>query len=105
MYSDLGKQKHQTCKYTKLDNVRTECIDEVFVVTIERPQVRNAIDGPTAAALAQAFRSFDADASLSVAVLTGAGGTFCSGAGLTAASDDLRGLHVAVDGDAPLGVS
>jgi len=103
--SDPGQQNRQPGEYTKLDKVRTECIDAVFVVTINRPQVRNAIDGPTAAALAQAFRSFDADASLSVAVLTGAGGTFCSGADLTAVSDDLRGLHVAVDGDAPLGVS
>ena len=50
---------------------------------IDRPE-RNAVDGPTAAALADAFRAFDADASLHVAVLYGAGGTFCAGADLKA---------------------
>jgi enoyl-CoA hydratase len=105
MDSDPGHQNRQPGEHTKLNNVRTERIDAVFIVTIDRPKVRNAIDGPTAAALAQAFRFFDEDQSLSVAVLTGASGTFCSGADLTAVSDDLRGLHVAVDGDAPLGVS
>src|SRR5713226_4642451 len=63
----------------KKEIVRTETIDAVLVVTIDRPEVRNAIDGPTAAALAHVFRTFDADPSLSVAVLTGAGNTFCSG--------------------------
>lgn len=57
----------------------------VLVVTIDRPEVRNAVDRPTADALATAFRSFDADDSLLVAVLTGAGGTFCAGA-------DLKGV-------------
>ncbi|HYV58090.1 MAG TPA: enoyl-CoA hydratase-related protein, partial [Candidatus Nitrosopolaris sp.] len=57
---------------------------EVFVVTINRPAVRNAIDGPTAAALAKAFRTFDQSAEHAVAVLTGAGGTFCAGADLKA---------------------
>lgn len=57
----------------------------VCIVTIDRPEVRNAVDGPTAAALANAFRDFEADDSLAVAVLTGANGTFCSGA-------DLKGI-------------
>jgi enoyl-CoA hydratase/carnithine racemase len=57
---------------------------EVAVVTIARPEVRNAVNGPTAAALADAFRRFDADDTLAVAVLTGAGGTFCAGADLKA---------------------
>ncbi|MCB1016314.1 MAG: hypothetical protein KDB10_14540, partial [Acidimicrobiales bacterium] len=59
--------------------VRTEVDGPVAVVTIDRPEVRNAVDGPTAAALADAFRGFDADDDLAVAVLTGAGGTFCAG--------------------------
>ena len=78
----------------------------VCVVTIDRPDVRNAVDGPTAAALAVAFRSFEADASLSVAVLTGSNGTFCAGADLKAITDG-RGNRVdrdmAVDG--PMGPS
>ena len=54
----------------------------VWVVTLNRPHVRNAVDGPTARALADAFRAFDADAQACVAVLTGAAGTFCAGADL-----------------------
>jgi enoyl-CoA hydratase len=76
----------------------------VVIVTIDRPEVRNAVDGPTAAALAEAFRRFDADAGLSVAVLTGADGTFCAGADLKAASSG-RGNRVAPDGDGPMGPS
>lgn len=76
----------------------------VCVVTIDRPEVRNAVDGPTAELLAEAFRAFDADESLSVAVLTGANGTFCAGADLKAITDG-RGNRVdrdvAVDG--PMG--
>ncbi len=89
----------------KKEIVRTETIDAVLVVTIDRPEVRNAIDGPTAAALAHVFRTFDADPSLSVAVLTGAGNTFCSGADLAAISDRERTLQVTEEGDAPEGVS
>lgn len=74
----------------------------VAVVTIDRPEVRNAVDGPTAAALADAFRRFDADDDLAVAVLTGAGDTFCAGADLKAISDG-RGNRVAIDGDGPMG--
>ena len=74
----------------------------VTIVTIDRPAVRNAVDRPTAEALAEAFRAFDADDSASVAVLTGAGGTFCSGADLKAVADG-RGNRVAEDGDGPMG--
>lgn len=56
----------------------------VTIVTINRPDVRNAVDGPTAALLYQAFRDFDQDASSSIAVLAGAAGTFCAGADLKA---------------------
>ncbi|MDQ6847926.1 MAG: crotonase/enoyl-CoA hydratase family protein [Candidatus Dormibacteraeota bacterium] len=74
---------------------------DVLVVTIHRPDVRNAIDRTTADALVAAFGDFDADATLSAAVLTGAGGTFSAGADLRAAA----GLRTEEDGDAPLGVS
>ena len=85
--------------------VRTERDGPVLVVTIDRPEVRNAIDGPTAAALAQAFRDFDGDEEMSVAILTGAGGSFCAGADLHSLADQERAPRAAVDGDAPLGVS
>jgi enoyl-CoA hydratase len=74
----------------------------VAVVTIDRPEVRNAVDGPTAERLAEAFRRFDADAGLAVAVLTGAGGCFCAGADLHAVAEG-RGNRVAEDGDGPMG--
>jgi enoyl-CoA hydratase len=56
----------------------------LLVVTLNRPEVRNAVDGPTARALAEAFRAFEADADLAVAILGGAGGHFCAGADLGA---------------------
>jgi len=64
--------------------------------------VRNAVDGPTAAELAAAFRRFEADNALAVAVLTGASGTFCAGADLKAVAAG-RGNRVAFDGDGPMG--
>jgi enoyl-CoA hydratase len=84
------------------DTVVVERDGPVTVVTIDRPERRNAVDGPTAAALAEAFRTFDADPGASVAVLTGAGGAFCAGADLKAiaAGEPLR---VAPDGDGPMG--
>ncbi|MEM9466124.1 MAG: crotonase/enoyl-CoA hydratase family protein [Actinomycetota bacterium] len=66
------------------DTVLTERRGEILVVTINRPEVRNAVDSPTARRLGQAFVDFDHDDSLKVAVLTGAGGTFCAGADLKA---------------------
>jgi enoyl-CoA hydratase len=74
----------------------------IAVVTINRPEARNAVDRPTAAALADAFRRFDAEGALSVAILTGAGGTFCAGADLKAVATE-RGNRVSEDGDGPLG--
>ena len=64
--------------------VRFEHRNRVTIVTIDRPEVRNAVDGETSAALVAAFRAFDTDDGRDVAVLTGAGGTFCSGADLKA---------------------
>ena len=87
-------------------SVRTERCGRIATVVIDRPAARNAVDGPTAAALAAAFRAFDADESLDVAVLWGAGGTFCAGADLKAvAGEPARANRVAPDGDGPMGVS
>jgi enoyl-CoA hydratase len=83
-----------------MNEVLVETTGPLAVVTINRPHVANAIDAPTATALAEAFRAFEADAYLLVAVLTGAGGTFCSGADLLAGE---RGAHAAVSGDSPTG--
>lgn len=86
--------------------VRVDVDGSIAVITIDRPEVRNAVDGPTAAALAGAFREFEADPGLAVAVLTGAGGTFCAGAHLTSlGGGETRAPHAAVDGDAPLGLA
>jgi enoyl-CoA hydratase len=84
--------------------VHTEVDGPVLVVTIDRPAVRNAVDRPTADALADAFRAFDAEDALSVAVLTGAGGTFCAGADLKGVAEG-RGNRVDADValDGPMG--
>lgn len=74
----------------------------VTVVTIARPAVRNAVDGATAAALREAFEAFGADETASVAVLTGAGGTFCAGADLKALSQGDR-RPVPDEGPGPMG--
>jgi enoyl-CoA hydratase len=83
-------------------SVRYEQQGPVTVVTIDRPEVRNAVDRPTAEALADAFRRFDRDDAAAVAVLTGAGDTFCAGADLKAVSEG-RGNRVTIDGDGPMG--
>jgi enoyl-CoA hydratase len=83
----------------------TERRGTTFVVTINRPEVRNAIDRPAASALAQAFREFDGDDTLAAAVLSGSGGTFCSGFDLKAVADGTRTLLVSEGGDGPLGVT
>ncbi len=77
----------------------------LVVITLDRPEVANAIDRPTASALADAFRRFDADPTLSVAVLTGANGKFCCGADLKAmrSGDPERVTLVTPDGDGPVG--
>ncbi len=84
------------------ESVRFESVGAVAVVTIDRPSVRNAVDGPTAATLAEAFRRFDADPDLSVAILTGAGDTFCAGADLKAVAAGT-GNRVRIEGDGPMG--
>src|SRR4030095_8947843 len=85
--------------------VHYEVDGALVVVTLDRKEVANAIDRPTADALADAFRRFDADPSLSVSVLTGAGGKFCCGADLKAmrGGDPERVSRVTPDGDGPVG--
>jgi enoyl-CoA hydratase len=85
-----------------LNSVLIQQKDDVLVVTINRPEVRNAVDGPTAAELAEAFREFDADDQAKVAVLTGAGGTFCAGADLKAIAAG-HGNRMSEEGDGPMG--
>jgi enoyl-CoA hydratase/carnithine racemase len=76
----------------------------VTTVVLDVPEARNAVDGPTAAALADAFRAFDADDDANVGVLWGAGGTFCAGANLKAVGT-ADGNRVAPGGDGPMGPS
>ncbi len=64
--------------------IHYEVRDATAVITIDRPEVRNAVDRPTAEALNEAFDRFEADDSVAVAILTGAAGTFCAGADLKA---------------------
>jgi len=85
-----------------VETIRYERRGPVAVVTVDRPAVRNAVDGPTAEALAGAFRRFEADDGARVAVLTGAGGTFCAGADLKAIAEGA-GNRVAAEGDGPMG--
>ena len=82
--------------------VRYELRGNIAVVTIDRPEVRNAVDVPTARALADAFRRFDSDDAALVAILTGEGGFFCAGADLKAvAAGELRDFSP--EGDGPMG--
>jgi enoyl-CoA hydratase len=82
--------------------VRVEHAGPVTTVVLHRPHARNAVDGPTAGALADAFRAFDADEDRSVAVLYGDGGTFCAGADLKAVGT-ASGNQVDETGDGPMG--
>jgi enoyl-CoA hydratase len=82
--------------------VRTERNGPVTTVVLSRPETRNAVDGPTARALADAFRAFDADPDAAVAVLWGEGGTFCAGADLKAIGTEQQNA-VTDDGDGPMG--
>jgi enoyl-CoA hydratase len=86
-------------------SVHYETDGPVAVVTIDRPEVANAVDRPTAEALADAFRRFEADDDAAVAVLTGANGKFCAGADLKAMREPgaPRASRVQPDGDGPVG--
>lgn len=82
----------------------------IWIVTIDRPQARNAVDPATALALRAAFDAFEADAGLSVAILTGSGGSFCAGFDLKAVGNGsasgaagAAGPRYDPDGDGPMG--
>jgi len=75
---------------------------KILIVTINRPEVRNAVDSATARALGEAFQQFEKDDELCVAVLTGAGGTFCAGADLREVAEGRR-MSVEEGGSGPMG--
>ena len=82
--------------------IRIERDGAVLTVLLDRPEARNAVNRATAEALAQAFRDFDADESLRVGVLAGAGDTFCAGADLKAFADGAPN-RLEPEGDGPMG--
>ena len=84
--------------------IRMERADMVATIVIDRPEARNAVDGPAARALVEAFSEFERDDALRVAVLWGAGSVFCAGADLKARGGE-RGLRLEPDGDGPMGPS
>jgi len=85
--------------------VRTEIRDNIWIVTITRPEVRNCVDRETAESLADAFRTFDGNDDLRVAILQGEDGSFCAGADLKAVSEGKSGEtnRVREEGDGPMG--
>jgi enoyl-CoA hydratase len=82
-------------------SVTTAIDGPVATITLYRPECRNAVDGPTARALREAFESFEHDDALAVAVFTGGGGTFCAGADLKALGDPARRNDIEPSGSAP----
>jgi enoyl-CoA hydratase len=85
-------------------SVRVEKNGPLTTVILSRPEVRNAVDGPTALALANAFREFDTDGEAKVGVFVGEGGTFCAGADLKAVAEG-RLPRLEPEGDGPMGPS
>lgn len=86
-----------------MSTVSVETQGRTAIVTIERPHARNAVDGPTAQRLYDAFKVFDADPDLDVAVLQGRDGAFCAGADLKGVAEG-RGNPVHREGDlGPMG--
>lgn len=82
--------------------VHVETDGAVLIVTIDRPERRNAVDPVAADELLAAFENFAADDDLRVAILTGANGTFCAGADLKAISEG-GGNRVDLSGPGPMG--
>ena len=76
----------------------------IYTIIIDNPEVKNAVDGPTAAELAEAFRDFEKDKQALVAVLYGDHGTFCAGANLKAITAG-KGNRIDAEGDGPMGPS
>lgn len=88
-----------------MTTVKVEIRERVTIVSIARPQVRNAVDGETAEALAAAFRTFDNDPASDVAILYGEEGTFCAGADLKAVAAQSGSNSFTPQGDGPMGPS
>lgn len=88
-----------------MGKVTLERQERITLIGINRPEVRNAVDGETAAALAEAFRAFDTDAQSDVAILHGAAGSFCAGADLKAVASEGDSNRLAPQGDGPMGPS
>ncbi len=88
-----------------MESVRTELRDRVTIVRLARPEVRNAVDGATAQALADAFRAFDANPDSDVAILYGEYGSFCAGADLKALAAEAGSNRLSPEGDGPMGPS
>ena len=84
-------------------SVRIDRQGAIVTVILDRPEVRNAVDRPTAEALCRAFEEFESDPEARVAVLWGAGGTFCAGADLKGLSDPVRRNRVDPAGPGPMG--
>ena len=88
-----------------MEKISVEHSERTTIISITRPEVRNAVDGETAHALAAAFKEFDADADSDVAVLHGQYGTFCAGADLKAIATTSGGNPLSREGDGPMGPS
>ena len=92
-----------------MTTVTVERDADIWIVTLNRPAARNAVDGPTARLLADSLRAFDADAEARVAILRGSGEHFCGGADLKAVAGGLDGHAAALawstdmSADGPMG--
>ena len=107
-YASAGVRRGRYVRQVEHEPVTVRVSDDgpVRVIAIDRPEARNAVDGPTAARLADAFRAFEADDSLAVAILTGTGGTFCAGADLKAVATERRNrVDIDMSADGPMGPS
>jgi enoyl-CoA hydratase len=85
-------------------SVTSERNGAITIITLNRPTAKNAVDGPTACALAEAFRRFEQDPDAKVAVLYG-GSSFCAGADLKAVSSNINANRISSEGDGPMGPS
>ena len=86
--------------------VITEVKGSIFIVTINRPEFKNAVDGETAEKLNESFEHFDRNDDLDVAILTGSDGVFCSGADLKSIANETSSApRLELTGNAPLGIS
>jgi enoyl-CoA hydratase len=87
-----------------MQQVIIEKLGSITVISINRPEVRNAVDGETAGQLAEAFRKFEGDKDALIAILQGNGGNFCAGADLKAISGQGGSPNrLSAEGDGPMG--